>query len=130
MPPMAISELGYAIAHIPAPRTHLMPPALSTTIDDDILAGILISMWALASGRFLRRGVRPDELTEQELIDFWAEDLATTTGPPRRTARSSSHASHATARAPRLTRRSDRAAPPRITRHKRVALLETAEARN
>jgi hypothetical protein len=127
MPPMAISELGDAIARIPVPRTHLMHPAASTS-EDDMLASILISMWALASGRFLRRGVRPDELTEQELIDFWADDLTTTTGPPRRTAWPPACASHAGSRITRPVRRSDRAVPLRMLRHTRVALLETAEA--
>jgi hypothetical protein len=73
MPPLAISDLGHAIARIPAPRAHLAPPV--TSDDDDLLADLLISMWALASGRFLRRGIRPEQLSEEELIDFWADDL-------------------------------------------------------
>jgi hypothetical protein len=70
MPPYAISELGHALARLPAPHTQLAthPP----NNDDDLLANMLISMWALASGRFLRRGVRPDQLSKEELIEFWA----------------------------------------------------------
>jgi hypothetical protein len=79
MPPLAIHELGDAIARIPAPHMHLMTPVPSTA-DDDVLADILISMWALASGRFLRRGVRPEQLTREELINFWADDLTPTPG--------------------------------------------------
>jgi|HubBroStandDraft_6_1064221.scaffolds.fasta_scaffold255776_3 hypothetical protein len=79
MPPLAISELGHAIACIPVPRTHAAAPPAST-IDDDLLADMLISMWALASGRFLRRGVRPEHLTETELINFWADDMTAASG--------------------------------------------------
>lgn len=73
MPPYATTELGHALTLLPAPRTHLAthPP----NSDDDLLADILISMWALASGHFLRRGIRPDQLSEEELIDFWADDM-------------------------------------------------------
>lgn len=47
---------------------------------DDILAAVLIRMWSLASGRTLRRDVRPDQLTEQELISFWADDMTPAPG--------------------------------------------------
>lgn len=43
--------------------------------DDDLLAAILIRMWSLASGRILRSDIRPDQLTEDELIRFWADDM-------------------------------------------------------
>lgn len=79
MPPLALSELGHAIADIPVPRAHVACPPASI-IDDDLLANMLISMWALASGRFLRRGVRPEQLTEEELINFWADDMTTPSG--------------------------------------------------
>jgi hypothetical protein len=46
-------------------------------------------MWSLASGRRLRSGARPDELTAEELIDFWADDLAPVAG---RHARGAAHA--------------------------------------
>jgi len=46
-------------------------------------------MWSLASGRRLRPGVRPDELSAEELIDFWADDLAPAAG---RHARGTAHA--------------------------------------
>jgi hypothetical protein len=44
--------------------------------DDDLLAAVLVRMWALASGRQLPRDVRPDQLSEEELIGFWADDLS------------------------------------------------------
>lgn len=48
--------------------------------DDQQLAAILIRMWSLASGRRLRSGVRPDQLSESELIAFWADDFTQRTG--------------------------------------------------
>lgn len=55
----------------PAPRS-------GTRYDDsgdEILAAVLIRMWALASGRTLRSDVPPDQLSEEELIAFWADDM-------------------------------------------------------
>ena len=43
--------------------------------DDEQLAALLIRMWSLASGRTLRSDVSPDQLTEEELIRFWADDF-------------------------------------------------------
>lgn len=43
---------------------------------DDDLAAFLIGMWAMRSGRSLPQGVRPNQLSEQELIGFWADDLS------------------------------------------------------
>jgi hypothetical protein len=81
MPPLATleRELGDAIARIPVTSAHLTTPADADT-DEDVLAGILICMWALASGRFLSRGVRPDQLSEDELINFWADDFTPAVG--------------------------------------------------
>jgi hypothetical protein len=50
------------------------------TPDDELLAAIFVRMWALASGRTLPRNVRPDELSEEELIAFWADDLSRAAG--------------------------------------------------
>jgi hypothetical protein len=50
------------------------------TADDDLLAAIFVRMWALASGRPLPRNVRPDELSEEELIAFWADDRSRAAG--------------------------------------------------
>ena len=48
--------------------------------DDDVMAAVLIRMWSLASGRILRSDVRPDQLTEEELIRFWADDMVPPSG--------------------------------------------------
>jgi hypothetical protein len=43
-------------------------------INDDFVAFLLIATWTLVTGRELRSDVPPGELTEQELVDFWADD--------------------------------------------------------
>ena len=48
--------------------------ALMSVSNDDLIAFVLISTWALATGRRLRADVPPQQLTERELIDFWADD--------------------------------------------------------
>jgi hypothetical protein len=49
-------------------------------MDDEFLAGLLIRMWTLASGRTLRTDVRPEQLSSEELIRFWADDLTPPSG--------------------------------------------------
>jgi hypothetical protein len=44
--------------------------------DDGELAALFIRMWSLASGRAVPRDVPPDQLTEEELIGFWADDFS------------------------------------------------------
>lgn len=48
--------------------------------DDSFLAALYMRMWALASGRPLPRDVPPGELTEEELVSFWADDFSQRTG--------------------------------------------------
>jgi hypothetical protein len=55
-----------------------MPP--NTSSDDDLLAALLIRMWSLASGRSLRSDVPASQLSEDELIDFWADDMSPPSG--------------------------------------------------
>jgi hypothetical protein len=43
--------------------------------EDDLLTQVLITSWSLASGRTLRAGVKPQSLSADELIDFWADDF-------------------------------------------------------
>ena len=59
----------------PAPARSSGPRSGAHTDEDQVLAAVLISTWSLATGRILRSDVRPDQLTEEELIRFWAEDL-------------------------------------------------------
>ena len=44
--------------------------------EDDLLASLLISTWMLITGRTLRSDVPPGQLSESELIEFWADDGA------------------------------------------------------
>ena len=60
---------------IPAPPAGSRPEACPGDPDDDLLAALLIRMWTLASGRSLRRDIPPGQLSEQELISFWADDM-------------------------------------------------------
>lgn len=48
--------------------------------DDDTLASMYLAMWALATGRRLRPGVKPGHLCADDLIEFWAEDLRPASG--------------------------------------------------
>ncbi len=51
--------------------------------EDDLLAFLLISNGMLITGRTLRSDVPPGQLSESELIEFWAEDgAAAGDGPP------------------------------------------------
>ena len=54
--------------------------ALAVDSAEEQLAGLLIRMWSLASGRRLRPGARPDQLSPDELMNFWADDLAPACG--------------------------------------------------
>lgn len=47
---------------------------------DEQFAALLVRMWSLASGRRLRPDVRPDQLSMDELIAFWADDFTQSSG--------------------------------------------------
>jgi hypothetical protein len=49
-------------------------------VGDDAIAAMYVRMWSLATGRRLKPGVRPDQLTADELIDFWSADFTPVTG--------------------------------------------------
>ena len=55
-------------------------PGYQSRTEDDLLAGLLISMWSLMTGRFLRQDVPPDQLSADELICFWDDSLAPASG--------------------------------------------------
>ncbi len=42
--------------------------------EDELLAFLLIHTWTLLTGRVLRSDVAPAQLSEEELIAFWADD--------------------------------------------------------
>lgn len=63
------------IARRPSPTPRPRPGTRRDDPGDDFLAAVLIRMWALASGRTLRSDVPPDQLSEEELIAFWADDM-------------------------------------------------------
>lgn len=50
------------------------PGAEAADRADDLLAAILTTSWALATGRTLPAGVSPRSLSEEDLISFWADD--------------------------------------------------------
>lgn len=52
----------------------------SGAADDSLLATLYMRMWAMTSGRELPRDVPPGELTEEELVSFWADDFMPATG--------------------------------------------------
>jgi hypothetical protein len=51
--------------------------------DEALLALTLITTWALATGRAVRSDVPPGRLTEDELIEFWADPLIGGESSPR-----------------------------------------------
>ena len=53
---------------------------LAGDADDEQLARLLVRMWSLASGRTVRTDVPPHQLTEDELIVFWADDFSPACG--------------------------------------------------
>jgi hypothetical protein len=64
-----ITVLGTLPARLSTPRH-----SYAGDEEDALLARVLITSWSLASGRTLRSDVPPQQLTEEELIAFWADD--------------------------------------------------------
>jgi hypothetical protein len=71
-----ITVLGTLCARLSGPRYHHADDE-----EDALLARVLITSWSLASGRTLRSDVPPHQLTEDELIAFWADDTDDTDDP-------------------------------------------------
>jgi hypothetical protein len=61
----------------PHPNMEAVAMTRATRTDDDLLALLYIGIWALRTGRTLRDDVPAAQLTEEELIDFWADDQIT-----------------------------------------------------
>jgi hypothetical protein len=78
---LPIGPAGHAVpassaTQCPCPCPHLTP----VTEADDALAAMYLRMWSLATGRTLQPGVRPEDLTAEELVSFWADDLSPVAG--------------------------------------------------
>lgn len=62
----------------PVPRIHEPPEGKTAHVpadsDDELLAMLYIGTWMLLTGRVLPLDVPPQELSEAELIAFWADD--------------------------------------------------------
>jgi hypothetical protein len=103
----------------PAPEACLDDP------DDRLLAAVLIRMWALASGRSLRTDVPLCQLSSEELIAFWADDMSMPTG---RHARRRGSDSAGSGQAPGKAGRSARRSRGRPNRHSHTGI--PSEGRN
>jgi hypothetical protein len=75
LPAVRTDSITRQIPDQPSPRT-------GVTGDDDLLTAFVLRMWRLVSGRFLPQNVWPDQLNEEELIGFWADDTEVTTTAP------------------------------------------------
>jgi hypothetical protein len=81
MPPYACLDERIAILSMPPwDDSPVAPPEQPDSDDDGHLAAMYIRMWSLASGRRLRDDMPPDQLSEDELITFWADDFAPPSG--------------------------------------------------
>ena len=69
----SVSGMGFASESGAKPWRRFFRLAVLHGNNDELLARVLISSWSLATGRTLR-GVPPQSLTEDELINFWADD--------------------------------------------------------
>ena len=69
----SVSGMGFASESGAKPRRRFFRLAVRHGNNDELLARVLIGSWSLATGRTLR-GVAPQSLSEDELINFWADD--------------------------------------------------------
>jgi hypothetical protein len=78
LPPYATAEAGLTVPTARSSRLWLADrqPTDQTDKDEAALAAVLVCLWSLASGRRLPDGVPLDQLSEEELIAFWADDFA------------------------------------------------------
>jgi hypothetical protein len=74
-----VSGMGFTSDSGAKPRRRFFSLAVRHGNNDELLARVLISSWSLATGRTLR-GVPPQSLTEDELINFWVDDHIPTPG--------------------------------------------------
>jgi hypothetical protein len=72
-----VSGIRYASDSGASARRRFFSRAVRHSGEDELVARVLITSWSLATGRTLR-GVAPQSLTEDELINFWADDQMAT----------------------------------------------------
>jgi hypothetical protein len=72
MPPLREDLVPEAESQLHQEHDHAMP--FTSLSDDELMAQLLINTWTLTTGKTLRRDVPPQELAEEELIDFWSEE--------------------------------------------------------
>lgn len=70
---------GSSPAPLPRQDPGLAQRPAQQAADDETLAAMYVRMWTLATGRTLQPGVKPDQLTADELIEFW-DDVAPVSG--------------------------------------------------
>ena len=68
-----VSGIRFGSDSCAKPRSIILSLAVQHANHDELLARVLITSWSLATGRILR-GAPPQSLSEDELIDFWADD--------------------------------------------------------
>jgi hypothetical protein len=80
--PVPALSANRASAHATSALSHDPNPDQwsATQAADDTLAAMYIRMWSLATGRRVTPGVRPEDLTVPELVDFWADDFSRVSG--------------------------------------------------
>jgi hypothetical protein len=70
-----VSHRQYATDSGAMLRRNLRAKPVDWGNEDELLARVLITSWTLVSGRTLRGGISPHNLSAEELINFWADDL-------------------------------------------------------
>jgi hypothetical protein len=72
-PPASAALCGAGPGPARDPRTGTEPAP--QTADDSTIAAMYVRMWSLATGRRLQPCAKPEQLTPDELVDFWSDDL-------------------------------------------------------
>ena len=79
-------ELATPASGAPGSRP-CMPARSAVSSEDDFMAVLLIVAWTLSTGRVLRSDIPPWQLSEEELIAFWADDRMAVTDSKRSSCR-------------------------------------------
>jgi hypothetical protein len=68
-----VSGIRFGSDFCAKPRSIIFSLTVQHANHDELLQRVLITSWSLATGRTLR-GAPPQSLSEDELINFWADD--------------------------------------------------------